>query len=118
MKHATPKESALRDLIALAPPLDEGEAAFDLYVRSAMMRSPIIQALEGFLAEPQRFGAVTDWLRSFLPDASHQERQAAGQTLIRWLTYFAPDRFEVGVPGAYSEVLRLKTGGRHTAPDA
>jgi hypothetical protein len=109
MRLAAPTEPALRDLVALAPPLQAGEAAFDAYVRGTLLQSSLASALTGFLAEPQRFGAVAEWLRTILPEATHEERQAAGQTLIRWLTYFAPDRFEVGVPGAYSEVLRLRS---------
>lgn len=110
MQRATAGDPALRDLLALAPPLEAGEAAFDSYVRDALLRLPLVAALQMLLVQPQRFGAVTDWLRTALPEATHEDRQAAGQTLIRWLTYFAPDRFEVGVPGTYSEVLRLRQG--------
>ncbi|BBE74917.1 phospholipase D family protein [Oharaeibacter diazotrophicus] len=108
MKKATLEEPALRDLIALAPPLDSGEPTFDAHVRGVLLNSSVVAALEAFLTKPQRFGALTDWLRTILPDAVHEERQTAGQTLIRWLLYFAPDRFEVGVPGSYSEVLKLR----------
>lgn len=108
---AAPSEPALLDLVALAPPLDEGEPAFDAHIRSSLINSSVVAALEAFLAKPQRFGALTQWLRDVFPDATHDVRQEAGQTLVRWLTYFAPDRFEVGVPGSYSEVLRLRQGG-------
>lgn len=108
LRRAGSGEPALRDLVALAPPLDAGEAAFDAHVRAVLLGSSLVASLEAFLVAPQRFGALTDWLRTVLPEADHEGRQAAGQTLIRWLTYFAPDRFDVGVPGAYSEVLRLR----------
>ncbi len=107
---AAPDEPALHDLLALAPPLQGGEVAFDAYVRDALLASPSIIALEQFLWEPRRFGALTDWLRTIMPTASHEERQIAGQTLIRWLTYFAAEKFEISVPGSYSEVLRLRGG--------
>lgn len=111
MAHATSNEPAFRDLIALSPPLDAGERVFDAHVRVALTNAPVVRALEALLAEPQRFGSITDWLRGVLPDATHEERQSACQTLIRWVTYFASDRFEVDVPGAYSEVLRLRLPG-------
>ncbi|RRN63470.1 phospholipase D family protein [Caulobacter sp. 602-1] len=108
MLKAASGEPALQDLVALTPPLEAGEAAFDAHVRAVLLASPLVASLEAFLVAPQRFGALTDWLRTILPEASHEGRQSAGQTLIRWLTYFSPDRFEVDVPGTYSEVLRLR----------
>ncbi len=101
-------DAALVDLLALGIDASKGEAAFDDAVRERLRGAPVVIALDRLLAEPQRFGALTEWLRSHLPEASREERQAAGQTLIRWLTYFEPERYAVEVPGVYSEVLSLR----------
>lgn len=108
LRQAKSPEPALRDLLALQADASAGEAAFQAAVRSRLRAAEVVRELDGFLAEPQRFGALTEWLRDILPDADHKQRQEAGQTLIRWLTYFDPDRYEVGTPGAYSEVLSLR----------
>ncbi|MEN3976135.1 phospholipase D family protein [Emcibacter sp. SYSU 3D8] len=105
---SAPSEAALRDLLALDVDVGGGDAAFEARVREKLRGSPMVQQLEDFLSEPRRFGAVTEWLKRLLPDANHAQRQAACQTLIRWLIYFDPERYEVGTPGAYSEVLSLK----------
>lgn len=41
---------------------------------------------------------------------SHAERQTAAQTLIRWIIYFDPERYQIGTPGSYSETLSLRDG--------
>lgn len=105
---ASPADPALQDLLALGVNADAEEANFDSQVRERLRASRVIVALDEFLAEPQRFGALTDWLRGVLPTADHDQRQATGQTLIRWITYFDPERYEIAVPGAFSEVLSLR----------
>lgn len=108
LRQAKPSDPALRDLLALQANASADEAAFEAAVRERLRTSEVVRRLDDFLAEPQRFGALTDWLRTVMPAADHKQRQEAGQTLIRWLTYFDPDRYIVGTPGAYSEVLSLK----------
>lgn len=105
VRQAKPSDPALQDLLALQVDASDGEAAFDAAVRGRLRAAEVVRNLDGLLAEPQRFGALTDWLRTVMPEADHRQRQEAGQTLIRWLTYFDPERYEVGTPGAYSEVL-------------
>jgi len=105
VRQAKPSDPALQDLLALQVDAATGQAAFDAAVRGRLRAAEVVQNLDGFLAEPRRFGALTDWLRTVIPEADHEQRQEAGQTLIRWLTYFDAERYEVGRPGAYSEVL-------------
>lgn len=107
LRQAKSLHPALRDLLALQADASAGEAAFQSEVRCRLRAAQVVRELDAFLIEPQRFGALTDWLRDILPEANHKQRQEAGQTLIRWLTYFDPDRYKVGTPGAYSEVLSL-----------
>jgi hypothetical protein len=108
LAEANPLDPALRDLLALGIHSDEGEAAFDTEIREKLRKSKLVQTLDHFLSEPRRFGSLADWLRGVMPDATREARETAGQTLIRWLTYFDPDCYAVSTPGAYSEVLSLR----------
>ena len=107
LAQAGPSDPALRDLLTLQPTLDSGQAAFNESIRAALRAAPLLQALDAFLVSPQRFGALSQWLSQDFPDLSHSERQTAAQTLIRWITYFDPDRYKIGTPGRYSEILSL-----------
>lgn len=101
-------DPALRDLLILQADAASGQAAFEAAVRSHLRESKVMQELDLLLAEPQRFGALTNWLRRKMPEADREQRQGTAQTLIRWLTYFDPDRYLVETPGGYSEVLSLR----------
>lgn len=108
LERAGPRDAALRDLAQIDVSPAEGEAVFDAAVRAKLRASELVRRLDAFLSEPRRFGQLTDWLRGVLPEADHEARQTAAQTLIRWLTYFDPERYRVDVPGDYSEVLSLR----------
>lgn len=101
----TSEEAALYDLQALQliPNLPKG--AFDAYVGAILLQMPIIRQVDMFVATPQRFGAVRDFLLS-LPCSSSSDFNAsyAWQTLIRWLRYFLPNRYALSVPN-YSEIF-------------
>ena len=73
-------------------------------VRFEVLRNSLIDGLDRFLAQPRRFGEITDWLKTRDAYASHQACQRQAQTIIRWLLHFFPQRYRLGQPH-YSEVL-------------
>lgn len=97
-------DPALRDLAHLVLPGGLSEAKFNEQVREALLRSAAVRELDPLLDQPRRFGEVTDMMRDLLSGTDHQDRQAAAQTLIRWLLYFAGDRYGIRTPN-YSEIL-------------
>lgn len=101
---ARTNDPALRDLAHLALPGGLSEAEFNEQVRKALLSSSAVRGLDPLLDQPRRFGEVTDAMRPLLSGADHQDRQAAAQTLIRWLLHFAGDRYGMRTPN-YSEIL-------------
>ena len=97
-------DPALRDLAHLALPGGLSEAKFNELVREVLLRSAAMRELDPLLDQPRRFGEVTDMMRDLLPGTDHQDRQAAAQTLIRWLLHFVGDRYGIRTPN-YSEIL-------------
>lgn len=100
-------DPALVDLLRLQIPPALSRTAFNELVRARLLETPAVWALEAALGHPQRFGALTNVLRAVLPDTSHEQRQAALQVLLRWLLYFAGDRFKMDTPN-YSEIVSLR----------
>jgi hypothetical protein len=101
---AEPDDPALADLIDLGIPGDLSRERFEDAVRRTLLASPGARLVDNLLAEPQRFGAISAALAALLPEATHPQRQAAAQTLIRWLLHFAPQRYRMDAPN-YSEIL-------------
>lgn len=97
---------ALRDIVALGLGFDMDRPSFERAVRASLAAMPAIVDLDGFLRRSRRFGEVTGWLEAWRPSSTRIERQRAGQTLIRWLTHFDPERYRVSTP-RFSEVLSL-----------
>lgn len=101
---AKPQDPALLDLIQLNLPRSLDRAAFNHHVRRQLLICPPVIAIDSALLEPQRFGALTEALRDYIPDSSHGERQALLQLLLRWMLYFAGDLYRLDTPN-YSEIV-------------
>lgn len=98
-------EMGWRDLAQLNPPTGLPEPLFERYVGLLLLQQPIVRQVDALLATPQRFGAVRQFLQT-LPCAAQPDFDAtrAWQTLMDWLFYFLPERYE-RVPSRYSEVV-------------
>lgn len=101
---ARTNDPALKDLAHLVIPEGLSQAKFNERVREALLCSAAVRELDPLLDQPRRFGEVTDMMRELLSGTDHQDRQAAAQTLIRWLLHFAGDRYGIRTPN-YSEIL-------------
>jgi hypothetical protein len=97
-------DEAVADICALGVPANLAEEKFDDHARKALRRSPLVVALNSYLSEPKRFGAITEWLADERPDLDHSARQSAIQTLIRWLLYFDATHYRLQTPH-YTEIL-------------
>jgi hypothetical protein len=95
------------DLAILSPAQGLSKAAFEKTIGATLLQLPTISAIDQFVAEAKRFGEVRAFLRERLGAPDHRVDPAeAWQTIIRWLLHFLPDRYELAVPGDYSEVFR------------
>jgi len=99
------RSAAAHDLQALSLPWGLPRESFEVYVGTLLLQSPTISTVDKFVRVPQRFGAVRQFLKT-LPCAHHMDFDAtiAWQTLMRWLLYFLPSRYEL-VPSRHSEVF-------------
>ncbi len=97
---------AVRDIVALGLPFDLDRPSFEHAVRASLGTMPSIRGLDDFLRASRRFGEITAWLEAWRPACTKSERQRMGQTLIRWLTHFDPERYRMSTP-RFSEVLSL-----------
>lgn len=98
--------AAESDLQTLNVPPNLDKTLFEKYVGVQLLQMPIVREVDDFVGEPQRFGAVRDYLRS-LPCAKHDgfDADIAWQTLIRWMQYFIPTRYRA-TKANYSEVFQ------------
>jgi hypothetical protein len=98
--------AAAMDLHSFIVPPGLSRMAFEAYVGILLLQKPLIRQLDQLLITPQRFGAVRDFLTTHpcatTPDFNPTH---AWQTLMRWLLYFLPLRYQ-RVPSRHSEVLR------------
>jgi len=99
------RAAALNDLSVLDIPLELSREEFESYIGVQLLQMPIIRRVDEFVIEPQRFGAVTNFL-SQLPCRDNVDFSAntAWQTLMRWFAYFLPDRYTVSTP-RHSEII-------------
>ena len=98
------KEAAIHDLLVLAIPRGLDEAVFQAEVAATLLQMPLIREVDLFLSQPQRFGAVRDFLESLEDYPASSNPTTDWQTLMRWLRHFLPSRYRVSVPH-YSEVI-------------
>lgn len=105
---AASRQAAYLDLQKVSPPAGLPESVFRATVASMLLQAKVVRQLDCFLEQPQRFGAVTQWLRNLIGTGNGSiDQDYAWQTLMRWLLYFLPERYEVTVPN-YSEVFRRR----------
>jgi hypothetical protein len=96
--------AALEDLACLDLPVGLPEAIFSAYVSTALLASPMVSQVAQFAATARRFGEM----RAFLKQISGTSNSTNDwQTLMRWLLYFQPDRFEMHTAN-YSEIFKAK----------
>lgn len=87
--------AAMSDLIALDVPAGLDQESFEAYVAIQLLQKTAIRKVDSFLATPQRFGAVRDFLRSHICNNSERaDAEIAWQTLMRWLLLFLPTRYQ------------------------
>ena len=102
------REAALTDLRSLPIPKGLDRQVFEVCIGTLLLQKPLIRQIDSFLESPQRFGAVTKFMRS-LPCSQTEDFDAdrSWQTLIRWLRYFLSDRYALSIPN-HSEVFYRK----------
>lgn len=103
------REAALIDLRSLPIPKGLDRQVFEVCVGTLLLQKPIIRQVDSFIEYPQRFGAVTEFMRS-LPciQAEDFDADRSWQTLMRWLRYFLSDRYALSVPNHSEVFYRLK----------
>lgn len=106
---STSRYAALEDLSALQIPTGLSLNLFRSYVGALLLQKPLIRQVDEFVIDPQRFGAVTEFLKRSrygkFPELNPDE---AWQTLMRWLLYFLPERYSVSTPH-HSEIFVRKS---------
>lgn len=98
------------DLASLGVPINLTETMFYGYIASLLQQQPLVKHINEYLYQPQRFGAMTEYLRKFFIDLEFDpmpNTTVLWQTLMRWLTFFLPQRYEITVPN-HSEIFHLK----------
>lgn len=100
--------SASQDLKYLAIPLGLNEEAFNKVVGAMLLQQYVVQQVDSFVITPQRFGAVSAFLRSLDRSYRPEDSKAEWQLLMRWLLWFLPERYERTVP-RHSEVFARRT---------
>lgn len=110
----TSASAAALDLSFLEVPPGFSRPAFEAVVGSRLLQIPLVQNIDAFLTEPQRFGAVRDLIGKRL-QLEREEADFAWQTIMRWLMEFLPQRYERHV-GRRSEVFSRRGGTMEPAP--
>lgn len=102
----TSRFAATVDLQALLIPSGLTKSAFNAYIGVLLLQKPLIRQIDTFLAAPQRFGAVRDFIME-LPhlEDDNFDPSYAWQTLMRWLLHFLPMRY-TRIPSRHSEILQ------------
>lgn len=102
---STSRTGAINDLATLEVPLGLSKIEFERYVGVLLLQKPIIRRVDEFVSTPQRFGAVRDFLGHLLCSGKEGfSSNEAWQTLMRWMLFFLPSRYERDVP-QYSEIF-------------
>lgn len=96
------QRAAASDLAVLQIPSGLDEPTFDVCVGAALMRMPIVVAVDGFVIEPRRFGEMRDLLTRLRGPSTSSDRE--WQVVFRWIMHFLPQRFEYRRPH-YSELI-------------
>lgn len=96
--------AAIEDLQYLDLPVGLSVSNFNKFIRSRMISLPVMRDLDSFLSQPRRFGEMRRWAKEYL---EVEDATDLWQTLMRWITYFLPDRYQV-ITANYSEIFSKK----------
>jgi hypothetical protein len=98
---------AILDLQVLNIPKGLSKSSFESYVGYSLLQLPIIQKVDIFVAQPRRFGEVSAYLKT-LPCANVPDFDSkfAWQTLMRWLLFFLPTRYNQWVAN-HTEMIEI-----------
>lgn len=98
--------AAASDLSFFDLPPGLSKQVFISYMGLLLLQKPLVREIDSFLVTSQRFGAIRDLLNARLGQFEEDfDASRAWQTLMRWLLYFLPTRYE-RIPSRHSEVLR------------
>ena len=101
------KEAAMHDLVALAVPHGLDKNTFQAEVAAALLQMPLVRRVDQYLSQSRRFGAVRDFLESLEGYPQGRNATTDWQTLMRWLLFFLPTRFQRTVPNVSEVVQRI-----------
>ena len=100
-------QSGNLDLAILQPPPRLTAEEFKNVIAVSLLAIPVFNVIDRFVTEPRRFGEVREHLQQEL-SLSYEQAGRAWQTLIRWIRYFLPERYEYKKPN-YSEIIVRKS---------
>jgi hypothetical protein len=102
-------DSVWLDIEHIRAPLGLDRPAFEAFVAAALTQSTVFREVEAHLTSPRRFGYMRTVIRGLLSRWSiERDSTHVWQTLMRWLTHFLPEDFEIFVVN-YSEIIRRRT---------
>ena len=84
----------------------DNEALFDRAIALTLSQKPVIREIDFLLDQPRRFGEVKNRVKE-LTGLENDDANRAWQTLMRWMLYFFPDRYEKIQP-RYSEIFQKR----------
>jgi len=104
---------AAQDLVELRLPPQVQAAAFETYIRCALLQSVFLNEINSLIEDQPRFGELKGRLsRNWLLQGSTRDPTDALQCIMRWLVHYLPDRYEIKVYN-YSECLCKREGGQY-----
>ena len=109
-------EAGKQDLAVMRLPPGLPKNAFEKAVGVALLPLPVINLIDREVIVSQRFGTIRTLLQERL-GLSQDEAARAWQTLIRWLRYFLPDRYEYSRP-RHSEIITRTDRAREPCSEA
>lgn len=95
------KQHARQDLAYFSIPKGLDKKEFNNTISFQLLQMPIVQQIDAFLTQPRRFGEMRNLLKTLDPKI---DSSRAWQTLMRWLTYFFPNKYLSSVAN-YSEIF-------------
>ena len=98
------RQTAVSDLAYLKLGNGLHEPTFKAVVGALLLQMPQVHSVDQFLSEPRRFGEVRALIRTLQKETGSYNSSEGWQTLMRWLRYFLPERYNVSVVD-YSEIM-------------
>lgn len=97
--------NAAEDLVQLALPKGLSKTQFCIYVGALLLQSKTVRCIDAYVSVPRRFGEVRSFLSTLkCAQAPFFDATRDWQTLMRWLLFFLPTRYNRSVP-RYSEIF-------------